>query len=120
MPAQGNQNKAIGDNAESRALAYLLKQGLAFVTRNYRCKCGEIDLIFREQATWVFVEVKFRSAHKYGYPVEQLSAMKLRRVVNAVRVFLMDNHLNEYDTAIRIDLIALDESSIQWIKNVTG
>lgn len=120
MPALGNSNKFIGDEAESRALDYLQAKGLQFVVRNYRCKCGEIDLILREQETWIFVEVKFRQSEDYGRSIEQLTPQKQRRVLNAVRVFLVDNHLNEFHTPIRIDLVALTDSSIEWIKNVTG
>ncbi|MDM7859470.1 YraN family protein [Alteromonas sp. ASW11-36] len=110
----------IGAAAETRAQRYLEEQGLTFISRNYRCKCGEIDMIFKQLNTWVFVEVKYRSKQMFGNAVEQLSYHKQRKVLNAVRVFLLDNHLNEYHTPIRIDFIALTDTSIEWIKNVTG
>ena len=55
-----------GDNAEDRALAYLLRQGLQLRTRNFRCKGGEIDLIMNERETLVFIEVRKRSSMRYG------------------------------------------------------
>ncbi|MGB2426179.1 MAG: YraN family protein [Alteromonas sp.] len=110
----------IGADAETRAQVFLERQGLQFITRNYRCKCGEIDMIFKQQNTWIFVEVKYRSKQVFGDAIEQLSYHKQRKVLNAVRVFLLDNHLNEYHTSIRIDFIALTDTSIEWIKNVTG
>ncbi len=60
--------KAIGDDAESLALAWLQRQGLVLVQRNYRLAGGphargaEIDLILRERdGTLVFVEVRARA-----------------------------------------------------------
>lgn len=111
---------ALGAAAEQRAKAYLVNQGLTFVTQNYRRKCGEIDLIFTHKSTWIFVEVKYRTESNFGHPTEQMTRQKVRRVTNAVRAFLLDNHLNEFHTSIRIDLVAMTQNEIEWIKNVTG
>lgn len=43
------------------AAAFLKKQGLFIVTKNFRCKSGEIDLVVRDGKYLVFVEVKYRS-----------------------------------------------------------
>lgn len=113
-------SKDIGDRAESKAKAFLLANNLDFVSQNYRCKMGEIDLIFRDRDTWVFVEVKYRSDNSHGEPVEFFTSVKQRRVLNAVKLFLIDNHLNEFHTSIRIDVIAIHGDALQWFKNVTG
>ena len=81
---------------------------------------GEIDLVMREGETWVFVEVKFRSAIQHGSPEEFFTSVKQRKVLNAVRHFLLDNNLNEFDTPIRIDVVALYGDTLEWFKNVTG
>ena len=59
--------KDTGDEAERIAERYLQKQGLHCIDRNYRCRFGEIDLIFHEahgqnsvDKTLVFVEVRLR------------------------------------------------------------
>ena len=41
---------ATGEAGEDRALRYLQARGLSVVTRNYRCKGGEIDLVMRDAA----------------------------------------------------------------------
>ncbi|OZA41057.1 MAG: hypothetical protein B7X81_14500, partial [Hydrogenophilales bacterium 17-61-76] len=51
----------LGQSAEARAEAFLVKQGLALVARNWHCRFGEIDLIMQDGATRVFVEVRLRS-----------------------------------------------------------
>ena len=112
--------KVIGDRAERKAKDFLIAQGLRFITQNYRCKMGEIDLVLRDGDTWVFVEVKYRSDTAHGEPVEFFTAVKQRRVLNAVKLFLLDNQLNEFHTSIRIDVIAIHGDALQWFKNVTG
>ena len=51
-------SRLVGQQAEDSACAYLIKQGLQFVTRNFNCRLGEIDLIFKDGDELVFVEVK--------------------------------------------------------------
>jgi putative endonuclease len=55
-----------GRQAEDRALAYLQTQGLVLITRNFRSRRGEIDLVMRDAATLVFVEVRKRRSQRFG------------------------------------------------------
>ena len=71
--SEGRNTKAIGDDAESLALAYLQRQGLVLVQRNYRVAGGphargaEVDLILRERdGTLDFVEVRSRAGASHG------------------------------------------------------
>jgi putative endonuclease len=45
---------------EQQAEAFLLKQGLSLVARNFLTQLGEIDLIMQEESRLVFVEVRYR------------------------------------------------------------
>ncbi|MFZ4054534.1 MAG: YraN family protein, partial [Polynucleobacter sp.] len=47
----------MGKKAEATAKDFLQRAGLSLVALNYRCRMGEIDLIMRDQDTFVFVEV---------------------------------------------------------------
>ena len=49
-----------GADAETRALRHLEQAGLKLLARNWRCKGGELDLVMRDGAHWVFVEVRAR------------------------------------------------------------
>ena len=51
---------------ETLAKQYLEQQGLSFVGRNINGRFGELDLIMKDQAQLVFVEVKARSAGRYA------------------------------------------------------
>ena len=61
-PARLSHKQEQGRHWENTALAYLQRHGLVLVEANFQCKLGEIDLIVRDGATLVFVEVRQRAA----------------------------------------------------------
>ena len=71
---------ALGRRGEQLAADYLTAQGLHVIERNWRCSLGEIDLVAREGAETVFVEVKTRAGLGYGHPLEAITAAKLARL----------------------------------------
>jgi len=50
--------QTLGRRGEDLACALLEEQGYEIVARNWRCRRGEIDVVARDAACWVFVEVK--------------------------------------------------------------
>ena len=109
-----------GEKAEQAAEAYLLKQGLKFVDRNYFCRIGEIDLIFLDQSTYVFVEVRFRANRTHGSAAESLGQSKLKKVRNSAALWLQKNKKENH--ASRFDAILFDEKidnkHLTWLKAV--
>ena len=85
--------KAVGDAAESRALAHLCAADLTLLVANYRTPGrggGEIDLIMQDtDGTLVFIEVRQRASQSYGGAGASISAAKQRRIVFAARHYLM-------------------------------
>ena len=112
------QAKQTGDAAESRAKAYLLAQGLVFITQNFSVKTGEIDLIFKDMQQWVFVEVKYRASKSHGHAAEMFTASKRNKLTRAIMCYLQTLGLNCHHTDLRIDLVAIDGDQLNWIKNV--
>ena len=51
--------KVVGDNGEDVACEFLKKQGYKILSRNYRIRGGEIDIIAQDKEYLVFVEVNF-------------------------------------------------------------
>ena len=95
-----------GYHYEDAALEYLGQRGLRLLTRNYRCKLGEIDLVMIDQAAVVFVEVRFRASVRHGKPHETVDARKQARVRKAAQYFLLCHpHLQSCDC--RFDVLAL-------------
>ena len=73
--------RELGDYGERLAQRYLREQGMAVLDRHWRHgRLGELDLVARDGACLVAVEVKTRRAHGYGTPVEGVTARKLARL----------------------------------------
>ncbi len=118
--SEGRNTKAIGDDAESLALAYLQRQGLVLVQRNYRLAGGphargaEVDLILRERdGTLVFVEVRSSAGAQHGGAAASVGGSKQRRIVRAAQHYLL--RLQALPPC-RFDVVALDGGHIQWLK----
>lgn len=104
-----------GESAEQQAYNFLIDKGLKPVTRNFRCKHGELDLIMMDKQTLVIVEVRFRKTDKYGSAAESVTPSKQARIVAATHVYLAGQKV---DCPIRFDVVALSGSGkIEWIKS---
>ncbi|HYD75230.1 YraN family protein [Ramlibacter sp.] len=114
--AAGPTTKAAGDAAEDRALAHLLDAGLRLVARNYRTPGrggGEIDLVMREGATLVFVEVRRRGRRDFGGAAASVGLSKQRRIVFAARHFLLRYAA---PPPCRFDVVALEAGGVHWLR----
>lgn len=94
-----------GKHGEALANAYLQQRGYAVVGTNWRCKCGEIDIIARKGETWVFVEVRTRHADSTTEAFESVNARKQTRLQTAVHLYLEQHQLE--NVTWRIDVIAV-------------
>ena len=73
--------------SEDFALDQLQSKGLHLVERNYQTRRGEIDLILQEEASLVFVEVRYRASSAFGRPEETVDAKKQSRLRFTAEVF---------------------------------
>lgn len=104
-----------GRQGEDDALAYLLLQGLVLLQRNYLCKGGELDLIMRDGACIVFVEVRLRSSAAYGGALASITPAKQRRMVVAAQTWLQGKKTLP---PCRFDALAIDDGHISWLQNI--
>jgi len=106
---------------EDIAANYLIKQGLAEITRNFTCRLGEIDLIMQEQQILVFVEVKYRKNNHFGGAAAAVSAGKQIKLQKSANFYLQKQQLNAYNTACRFDVVTIEGNltcpEIVWLKN---
>lgn len=116
--ARGFKARLTGQQAEANAKQYLQQQGLTFISQNFRCKRGELDLIMQEGDEIVFVEVKYRSNNSHGSAVDYFDTRKRRKVEAAIAYYLHQHKLNPSVVPHRLDLIAIDNERIDWIKQV--
>ncbi|MBV2235026.1 MAG: YraN family protein [Sterolibacterium sp.] len=108
--------KQTGDSAEELAARFLERNGLQVVTRNWRVRGGEIDLICRDGHTLVFVEVRLRRGQGYGGAAASITATKQRRIILAAQHYLS----GQAECFCRFDAIlldALDPARIEWLRD---
>jgi uncharacterized protein (TIGR00252 family) len=76
---------------------------------------GEIDLVMRDGATLVFVEVRYRRSDRFGAPAETVDRRKQQRLTAAA-----NHYLQAHPTVLpcRFDVVAVSGGDrIEWIKN---
>jgi len=94
------QRGRLGEQAAKR---HLRRQGLKFLTANFRSPRGEIDLVFRDHDCLVFVEVKTRSSEEWTRPARAVDAGKRRRLSRAALDYLQ--LLDKPPIRIRFDVV---------------
>ena len=104
-----------GRIAEDRALDYLRQQGLVLIERNIRSRRGEIDLVMRDGATLVFVEVRQRKSMKFGGAAASIGAAKRARMWRSAEVYLL-RHPNP--PPCRFDAVCIDGDSLVWLRHI--
>ncbi len=107
-----------GDRAEALAAEYLTRRGLVIVERNFRTRHGEIDLVARDGATLVFVEVRMRSSRDYGGAAASLTPRKRERWIAASLGYLA--RLG-HEPPCRFDAVLLDGldlARVSWERDV--
>lgn len=99
--------KNLGDSGERLAALFLEQRGYTIITRNFRTRAGEMDLIAQDADGLAFVEVRTRRGDQMGTPEESLTPRKRARLIQVAQEFLATH--NEYaDSAWRIDLVAIE------------
>jgi len=104
-----------GQLSEDAALAHLQAQGLALIERNFLCKMGELDLIMRDGAGLVFVEVRRRASTRFGGALWSITPAKQKRLRQAARFYLLRYH---QAPPCRFDVIAIQDGQLRWLRNV--
>jgi len=92
-----------GKLGEVAARRHLQRLGLKFLIANYAAKRGEIDLIFRDRQSLVFVEVKTRSASSWTRPAAAVNARKRRLLSKAALEYL--RRLHHPQVPVRFDIV---------------
>lgn len=110
-----SRRQARGRAAEELARRHLEAAGLRLRTANYRCRCGEIDLVMESRSgDIVFVEVRYRARNDYGGAVASVDAHKRRRLVRAATLYIAEQGLDR--APARFDVVAVDGGDrVEWL-----
>ena len=109
-----------GKDAEAHAARFLEAQGLKIVERNYHCRYGEIDLIARDDATLVFVEVRARKSSAFGGAGASITASKRQKLTRTALHYLAGIGRTPQCRFDAVLLSGTNGQEIEWIKNAFG
>ena len=105
-----------GFDAEARAETFLGEHGLVPVARNVRFRGGEIDLVMRDGAHWVFVEVRARRDARFGGAAASIDARKRHRISLAAQCYLLRRFGQRAWPACRFDVVAFEAGEPNWVR----
>lgn len=112
--------KWLGRYGEDRACEYLLGQGYQILDRNWHNSEGELDIVVAHAKTLVFVEVKTRTSHYSGSPLEAITQQKLGRLRRLAASWCAQRQVS--NSQVRFDAIAVlvhaGKVQIQHLKQV--
>ncbi|HVV23434.1 MAG TPA: YraN family protein [Pseudonocardiaceae bacterium] len=78
----------LGRRGEDLAADYLTDRGLIVLSRNWRCREGELDVVATDGRALVVCEVKTRTTDDFGDPAEFVTPDKMRRIRRATHAWL--------------------------------
>lgn len=124
-PEQKSQEHlAIGRLGEKIACEYLESKGYKIIEKNYRRKCGEIDIVcsaksdlttayanksifHRTSKKLVFVEVKTLKREGWLSPEDNFTSSKQKRLIRTCKLYMAEKNVN-LDDEWQIDVIAIN------------
>jgi putative endonuclease len=112
--------RLLGHMGEQAAAEWYESHGYRVLARNWRCATGEIDLVCTRQnpagcMTLVVCEVKTRTTHSHGHPLEAVTPAKQRRLRRLATEFLRGQD-TIYDH-IRFDVVALTRHALHVVES---
>ena len=121
-----------GKQAEDIAAAYLKKQNIKIIMRNFHSRFGEIDLIGLDMGTGMsldtalnkeiltFIEVRYRKDEQLLSAIETIDQNKCKKIIKTSEAFL-NKHKKYQSYYCRFDVITitgeLNDPAIMWIKD---
>lgn len=95
----------LGRRGEELAARHLAKLGFVVLSKNWRCREGELDLVATDGRTLVVCEVKTRTGAKFGDGAEAVTPDKMARIRRLTSHWLSAHHVGW--CRIRFDVISI-------------
>ncbi|MCR4790002.1 MAG: YraN family protein [Treponemataceae bacterium] len=109
--------KICGNYGEEKACRYLIEKNYSILTRNYRTRRGEIDIIACKDDSLVFIEVKTLPSGNIETLSHLLGKNKRKRIAETSKRFLQKyRQYNRY--YIRFDVIIIDMPEFQPVYHI--
>ena len=115
---RGQMAYQAGLAAENRIAQDYERRGFAVARRRWRGQSGEIDLILRDGAGLIFVEVK--QSRDFARAAESLSRRQMQRIYRSAEEFMGHEPLGSL-TEARFDVALVDgQGAMEIIENAFG
>lgn len=113
-----DKRQALGRRGEDLACEVLRKQGCIIAERRFRTRCGELDIVAWDGRVLVFVEVRARSACRFGTPLESITWQKRQRLSTMAAAYVCARRLG--GIPCRFDVVSIlqgsDGDTVEWVK----
>ena len=113
-----NNKQKLGIDGEQVVANYLENKNFKIVAKNYKTKCGEIDLIAQKGEVLAFIEVKTRKNNYF--PISNVITIgKQRKISKTAQLYIIKNKIQ--DKVCRFDVATVIKTnqtfSIEYIEN---
>ena len=98
----------LGIWGENTAKVFLLEKGFQILETNWRHQRAEVDIIAKDDAILVFLEVKTRSSDYFGPPETFVTPQKEKLLIRAAHAYMQKIG---HDWEIRFDIVSILKSS---------
>jgi putative endonuclease len=100
-----NKTAELGRQGEELAKLFLEGQGLVVLSRNWRCRDGELDIVATDGIRLIVCEVKTRSGTAFGTPREAVTLAKQTRIRKLTNLWLSAYKVGWCET--RFDIVSV-------------
>lgn len=108
------ENKIKGQKYEVLAQNYLKQHKYSIIATNVSNFCGEIDIVAKQNDTYVFVEVKGRESTAFGAPYEAVTPYKQNKIRRTAQAYLKSKHLLDI-CDVRFYVISILDNEIEHL-----
>lgn len=106
--------RKLGTLYEEKTGQYIEQHAMKILEKNYRCRCGEVDIIARDHDCLVFIEVKYRTSMHYGHPALAVDYRKQRKIIQTATWYLKKTRW--FDRPIRFDVACWIGTTLEYHK----
>jgi putative endonuclease len=113
-----DSRQSLGHEGETLARRELERRGYEILACGFRVRGGEIDIVARDGATLVFVEVRTRAGDRCGTAAESVTRRKQRQIARVARAYLAAE-TDGPEPSCRFDVVAVDFAEDGHVPRVT-
>jgi putative endonuclease len=110
-------NKDIGALGEHISENHLKNLGYKILNKNFKCKCGEIDLIAMNNGYICFIEVKTRFGTSFGTPAESVISSKQHKIYKTAQVYILRENIIDFNFRFDVMEVILNNNNNDFSVN---